>query len=129
MEYKKITTFKKACEVAKVDPNLLPEVSMLPEKYKKWLITAYKLGIITQAINTDQNGNVWEPDFTNSAQWKYYPYFWVDPSGFGFSGSDYGCTYAITDLGSRLCFDIREKVYHVQEHFEDLYKEFLLTMK
>lgn len=132
--YKQITTFEAACEVAKVNPSVLPDVSQLPEKYQKWLIAGYKLAIITQAINTDETGKVWEPDYNNSNQFKYYPWFRVEasedkPSGFGFSSSYFGYGLTHTNLGSRLCFDTTEKVDHVQEHFEDLYLEYLLILK
>ncbi len=129
--YKKITTFEAACEVAKVNPLHLPEVSMIPEKFQKWILANYKLAIITQAINTDEKGKVWEPNYNDSNQWKYYPYFWVEaseekPSGFAFSHSlyDYGVTNA--SLGSRLCFDNSAKVDHIQEHFEELFLDLLL---
>lgn len=132
--YKKITTFEAACEVAKVDPNHLPVVSMLPEKYQAWLIANYKLAIITQAINTDENGKVWEPNYNDTDQWKYFPYFWVKaseekPAGFAFSDSGYVNAYTYADLGSRLCFDTSEKVQHVQKHFEELYLDLLLIRK
>lgn len=133
MNWKKITTWEKACEVRGYDPNNLPNVSGLSEKFQKWLIANYKLAVIAEAINTDENGNVWEPDFTNG-NWKYFPWFEVKaseekPGGFAFSYSYFGHWYACTSVGSRLCFDSSDKVYHVEKYFEELYLEQQLILK
>jgi hypothetical protein len=131
MNYKEITTWESACKVHGIDPTALPEVSKLPAKFQQWLIDAYKLGVITEAINTDENGKIWIPDYNNDNQRKYFPWFEVEaskdkPSGFGFSIT--GCVDWSTNpgCGSRLCFDTREKVYHIQEHFEELFISFHL---
>ncbi len=65
MNYNKITTWEEACKVHGIDPKTLPDVSKLPVKFQQWLIDAYKLGVITEAINTDENGKIAFPlDFS-----------------------------------------------------------------
>jgi hypothetical protein len=134
MNYKEITSWEKACEVRGYDPNNLPDVSSLPVKFQKWLIANYKLGVITEAMNTREDGTVWTPDWSDYNQTKYTPWFEVDatkdkPNGIGFSVSfchDW-CTIAV--VGSRLCFDDYKKVYHIQEYFKDLHLDQQLILE
>ena len=131
MNYKEITSWEAACKVHGIDPTALPEVSKLPVKFQQWLIDAYKLGVITEAMNTDEQGKVWVPDYNDTDQIKYFPWFEVKasedkPSGFGFSNTHYGGWNALTDCGSRLCFDNSDKVFHIQKHFEELFISFHL---
>lgn len=92
---------------------------MLPEDLKKPIVAAYKLMVVFLAIN-----NGWKPDWSNWNQYKYYPWLSVRSSGFGFSDSDYGCVYADTSVGSRLCTDTREKALYIAEQFESEYQDF-----
>lgn len=131
MNYQNITTWEEACKVHNVNPTALPEVSMLPKKFQNWIINTYKMGVITEAINTDENGKIWIPDWNNHNQYKYFPWFEIKatkakPSGVGFSSSLCDRWGTGTTVGSRLCFDTSEKVYHVQEHFEDIFIEMFL---
>ncbi len=98
-------------------------VKMLdPESQDEW---AYRmLKMVVKAINGD-----WTPDWSNTDQPKYYPYFAVLPSGSGFSGSVTDDFYEDTLVGSRLCFENQAKVNHAIKHFEDLYTQFLLITK
>lgn len=131
MNYQNIKTWEDACKVHNVDPTKLPEVSMLPAKFQKWLIATYKMGVITEAINTKEDGKIWVPNWNDWNQYKYFPWFEIEatedkPSGVGFSISDYGNWFTFTSVGSRLSFRNREQVYHVQEHFEDIFIEMFL---
>jgi hypothetical protein len=88
-------------------------------------IVAYKkLKLIIRVINEE-----WIPDFTNMNQQKWYPWFKVlsSGSGFGFSFSGYGYGRSCAHVGSRLCFENKEKCNYVAEHFIELYNQFLLT--
>src|ERR1035437_5555493 len=83
-DYKTIKTFEDACKKLGVDPSKLPDVSGILEEFAKPIIAAYKLMIIYKAIN-----NGWKPNWSNSDQYKYYPWFYVLSSGFGFSCTHY----------------------------------------
>ena len=72
------------------------------------------------------NGPDFIVDWTNNNQKKWYPYFKVVPSGFGFSGSCYDCTCTFTDVSSRLCLESDEKATHVGTQFTNLYELFIL---
>lgn len=120
-----IMTFEDACKALNIAPNV-PEVSGLPEKHQKAIIAHYKLVIIAQALN-----NGWEPNWSNWDEYKYFPWLEVkadesNPSGSGFSYTDYDYSYSDTIVGSRLCFQTRELALYAAKQFEDLYKDYLL---
>jgi len=120
-DYKTIKTFEDACKKLGIDPSKLPDVSNLLEEVAKPIIAYYKLLIIYKAIN-----NGWMPNWDNSNQLKYYPWYWVLSSGFGFSHSTYGFTLASPVVGSRLCTDISDKALHIAKQFEAEYRDYLL---
>lgn len=73
-----------------------------------------KIKIIAQAINEG-----WKPDWNNSSQYKYYP--WFDMSG-GFSCDYYDGWFASSAVGSRLCFRSADLAIYAGQQFTDLYK-------
>lgn len=125
MNYENIKTWEDACKVRNIDPTKLPDVSMIPVNLQKYIIAQYKLAVITEAINTDDNGKVWKPNW-NDGKHKYFPWFEVEaddehPAGVGFSNSDCDGWRASTYVGSRLCFDTSKKVYHIEKYFQELH--------
>jgi hypothetical protein len=123
-DYTTIKTFEDACKKVNTDPAKLPDVSGILEEFAKPIIAAYKLLIIYKAIN-----NEWKPDWSNWDQYKYYPWFEVLSSGFGFSCSSYYYDDAGTTVGSRLCFESEEKAKYAGNQFLQLYKDFLTITK
>jgi len=119
--FKMIKSFEDACKKENVDPEKLPDVSMLPEGLRKAIINAYKLMIIFQAIN-----NGWIADYTDWNQYKYYPWYEVKSSGSGFvlSDSGYDYTIAFTYVGSRLCTDTSEKSLYIAKQFKAEYQDY-----
>jgi hypothetical protein len=81
-DFRTIKTFEEACHKIRVTPAL-PTLLNGCQELMKATIAAYKLMVIFQAINDG-----WIPDWSNSNQWKYYPWFRVLSSGFGFSYSN-----------------------------------------
>lgn len=80
-----------------------------------------KVKLIVKAINKD-----WVPDWSNTNQRKWYPWFDFSPSGAGFSDSSYYYTDTIATVGSRLCFETEEKCKYAANQFIDIYNKFLL---
>jgi hypothetical protein len=120
-DFSTIKTFEDACKHIRITTKL-PDVSaLMDEDLRKPVIANYKLMVIFKAIN-----NGWRPDWSNWNQYKYYPWFRVLSSGFGFSGSRYGCDHSVTGVGSRLCTDSSEKALYIAKQFEELYKECFL---
>ena len=120
-DFRAIKTFEDACKKEGIDPKYLPEFPAMPLEFVKPLIAAYKLMVIFKAIN-----NGWKPDWNNWDQYKYYPWFEVLSSGFGFSCSGYVYDYTHTGVGSRLCTDTSEKALYIAEQFGEEYKDFFL---
>jgi len=84
---------------------------------------AYKqLKLIAQALN-----EAWEPDWTNSSEYKYRPYFYFnDPSAVG-GFSSYVCAYDISGsgVGSRLCYKSGELAKYAGTTFLEIYRSFM----
>lgn len=123
-DYTTIKTIKDAFKKVGMDSQLRPDVSMLPEKFGSFLITAFLLSIIFDAINDG-----WEPDYSNRNQYKYFPWPWVSSSGFDFTASDFSCGHADARVGFRLCTDTADKARYVLTQFPDLCKEWYLNVK
>jgi hypothetical protein len=79
-----------------------------------------KLTIVAKALNEG-----WKPDWKNSNEWKYVPWFYMDKPGSGFSYFDYGRWCATSFVGSRLCFKTRELAEYAGKQFLDTYKELM----
>lgn len=88
-----------------------------------------KLKLITRVANTDPiTGKTWIPDWDNTSQKKWFPFFRLS-SGFGFAYSDFDCDGAGTAVGSRLCTNTSEKALYIGEQYGVLgqeYKDFFL---
>ena len=78
-----------------------------------------KLTLIARALNEG-----WEPDWSNSNERKYTPWF-KHQSGFGLSYD--GCVgwNAHTFVGSRLCYKSSELAVYAAKQFADIYNDYL----
>lgn len=86
------------------------------------IIGAKHLMIIEMIAEVLNEG--WQADWTNSRQYKYYPWFKYT-SGFGFSCSGYGDWDASSRCGSRLCFKSAELAEYAGSQFQEVYQQFL----
>lgn len=77
-----------------------------------------KIALIAKALNQG-----WEPNFLDSNEWKYYPWFKKNSSGSGFSDYDYDGWRAGTYVGSRLCYKTAELAEYAGRQFEAIYSE------
>jgi hypothetical protein len=118
--FDKVKTFSDACNLlgikgdvmkANVNDDLLNDAAS---------ISAYvQLIIITRALNEG-----WQPDWTDSSQYKYLPWF-KHKSGFGLSFGDAVIWFTTTFVCSRLCFKSRELAEYAAKQFADLYNDYL----
>lgn len=116
-DFNDIKTFEDACAVLGIDPEKVVAKTDTPDE------AAYKkLKVIAKAIN-----NGWEPDWDDTDEKKWWPWFNLS-SGFGFSGSTYDFDSSYSTVGSRLCFESKEKSTYAAETFLSIYEE-LLTIK
>lgn len=120
-DFRTIKGFEDACKKENIDPTKLPDVSMIPEEFRKPLLAVYKIMIGYKAVN-----NGWKVDYGNTNQLKYFPWARVLSSGFGFSYSCSDYDFAFTSVGSRLCTDESDKAEHIFVNFNQEYKYFWL---
>jgi phage pi2 protein 07 len=114
----RIKTWEDVCKELKINPKILPDVSKLPEGDRKHVTANYKLIKLAQALNEG-----WKPNWNNSSEYKYYP--WFKGSGSGLSFGDYVYSGSLTSVGSRLCFKTRELAEYAGKQFTAIYSEFL----
>jgi hypothetical protein len=127
-EQNKIKSFEEACQVLSIQ-TVVAGLSNFPEQFRKSIECNYKLMVIAEATNkTAGDDNMpWTPDWNNSDEWKYYPWFEViqdhsKPSGFRLSYHGYDCGGTRTLVGSRLCFRDAETAEYIGKQFIDLYE-------
>ena len=111
----RIKTFNDACEALSIDPTKqIP--AQVPGSDGEAIKAYAMMFIIARALNEG-----WKPDWNNSSQYKYYPWFDMR-AGSGFSGTFY--VFSVTDacVGSRLCFKSRELAEYAGTQFVELYK-------
>ena len=122
----RVKSFEDACDVLD-RPTLLPSVSMLPEKHQKAIISHYKLITITEALNEG-----WVPDWANKSEYKWFPWWYVDPdsshAGLANATTNYTATLAAAYSGSRLGFKTEALARYAADQFKDLYEAFLLFL-
>jgi hypothetical protein len=81
-----------------------------------------KLTIISRVLNEG-----WVPDWSNSNEYKFYPWFeWKKASsGLSFLVCVCSSTRPGTDVGSRLCYRTSELAEYAARQFESIYRDFL----
>ena len=108
-----VTDFKSACEYLHIKPDFKIEVA--DKKHQKAVEAYYQLCVIAEAWN---KADGFVPDWTNTNQWKYWPWMVYKKGGLLFGGnsnygSNHGFVYAyssyspsntIASIGSRLCY-------------------------
>lgn len=102
--------------------NLVSEVN---PKHIKALIAYNRLCTIAQAWN---KADGFEPDFSNTSQYKYFPWFEYsrDAAGFVYAVTYHAATSANASFGSRLCFKTRERAMQFGKQFIDLWNDVFL---
>ena len=102
-------------------------VQSLNPSHIEALIALNELFTIAQAWNKEDG---FVPDFSNSNQWKYFPWFTYnnDAAGFVCANANLSATYAPAYFGSRLCFKSESRAEQFGKQFAHLYnKVFLLN--
>lgn len=112
----RIKTFEDALEeTGRPD---VPDFSCLPSDMRKHFEALYKMEVITEALNEG-----WMPNWDNSNECKYYPWFVMSPSSFAFHDSLYDFSLASAGSGSRLKFKTSELAKYAGKQFVDIWKD------
>lgn len=122
---KSITTIEAAFAAKGLAP-VMPDLTNVPLELRDYLNAQYQLAVVVEAINEG-----WKPDWNDTDQKKYFPWFWVNidsskPTGFGLSYAGADCDNSYTSVGSRLCFETREAAIFAGETFTELYERVYL---
>lgn len=128
-DYEEITdrvkTYEDACKVLGVEP--INEQNAKAQGFRSDEIARRKLETIAAALNEG-----WKPDWNNTDQYKYYPYFYIQENA---KGAYAGLSRANTDgtaanagayIGSRLCFYASRLARYAGNQFTDLYEQILI---
>ena len=120
-DFRTIQSVEDACKATGTDPESINLPGLTDDEL------AYRqLKLIAKAINECDESF---PDWSNRTQAKWFPWFWVLPSGSGFSGSGTGDYYGGTIVGSRLCFKTEGACKYAIKQFEEIYARYLLIEK
>lgn len=97
-------------------------------KHIKALIALNELFTIAQAWNKADD---FVPDFSNSMQDKWFPWFVYDKGAAGFvcANTSYTPSYSAAAFGSRLCFKTRNRAIQFGKQFVGLYNQVFLLDK
>ncbi|HEY5591552.1 MAG TPA: hypothetical protein VIK55_11105 [Paludibacter sp.] len=115
----RIKSYEDACEELGISPWTEKDFStsgLTPDE-----VTYRKIKTITQALNEG-----WKADWTDSNQYKYYPWFRMSSGGFVFYGTSSDYSYAVAGDASRLCFKSSELAKYAGEQFLPLYSDFII---
>lgn len=128
-DYEEITdrvkTYEDACKVLGVEP--INEQNAKAQGFRSDEIARRKLETIAAALNEG-----WKPDWNNTDQYKYYPYFYIQENAKGaFAGlscasSGNAATNTLASIGSRLCFYASRLARYAGNQFTDLYEQILI---
>lgn len=129
-DYEEITdrvkTYEDACKVLGVEP--INEQNAKAQGFRSDEIARRKLETIAAALNEG-----WKPDWNNTDQYKYYPYFYIQENAKGKGSAGLSCantvhTAANTNayFGSRLCFYASRLARYAGNQFTDLYEQILI---
>lgn len=135
-EYEDITnrvkSYADACKVLGIEP--MDEDSMKAQGFRPDEIARRQLETITEALNEG-----WKPNWADTDEYKFYPWFYIEVSEVQTEGAAYGagaglsCANAVdaasstgAHCGSRLCFHDRETARYAGRTFTDLYAQILI---
>lgn len=121
----RVTSYEEACERVGVEPLTEERIKALELRPDE--VARKKLEVITAALNEG-----WSPDWNNREQYKYYPYFYIEPrkngaaAGLSYAGAGHAASITDAHLGSRLCFHEPDAARYAGRTFTELYEQLLL---
>lgn len=129
----RVKSYADACAVLGVDR--MDEKAMKASGFRPDEIARRKLETITEALNEG-----WRPDWNNTDEPKYYPWFYIKPgagkdaegkpdgavAGLADAATSYAASITDASIGSRLCFHERRTAAYAGDTFRDLYAQILV---
>ena len=124
-EAPRVKSYEEACERVGVEPLTEERIKALELRPDE--VARKKLEVITAALNEG-----WSPDWNNTSEYKYYPYFYIEPrkhgayAGLSFASTYYSASFTLASFGSRLCFHEPDAARYAGKTFTELYEQLLL---
>lgn len=129
-EYEEITdrvkSYADACKVLGIEP--MNEQNMKAQGFRPDEVARRKLETITEALNEG-----WKPDWNNTDQYKYYPYFYIRENakakahaGLASAPTIRTASFTTAILGSQLCFHDSDTARYAGNTFTELYEQILI---
>ena len=124
-EAPRVNSYEEACERVGVEPLTEERIKALELRPDE--VARKKLEVITAALNEG-----WSPDWNNREQYKYYPYFYIEPrkhgahAGLSYARTHYAASHTCANVGSRLCFHEPDAARYAGRTFTELYEQLLL---
>ena len=124
-EAPRVESYEEACERVGVEPLTEERIKALELRPDE--VARKKLEVIAAALNDG-----WSPDWNDTNQCKYYPYFYIEPrkhgahAGLSFAAASNAASNTIARFGSRLCFNDPETARYAGKQFTELYEQLLL---
>lgn len=129
----RVKSYADACNVLCIVE--MDEQAMKASGFRPDEIARRKLETITEALNEG-----WRPDWNNTDEPKYYPWFYIRPhegkdaegkpsgayAGLSCASTYYAASNTNTTFGSRLCFHERRTAAYAGDTFRDLYAQILV---
>lgn len=116
MEAKKMVETVEEARVATNRPAV--DFSNVPEDLREFFEGIYDAVVVTEAINEGH-----KPDWENGNEKKWYPWFNMSSSAFGFINAFYDSSFAIAGSGSRLKYrDAADATYSAKQ-FKEVWRK------
>lgn len=106
-------------ELGESDPEVIEYRKLQEAGVAQHILSNQEAVLITKALNEG-----WEPDWDDSNEYKYLPWFVMSTSGFRYCGYDSWAAHS--HVGSRLCFKSRELAEYAGKQFTEVYKSFMI---
>ena len=114
----RVKSFEDACKIDGLNPeNLILRWQSNGDTNDE--IAYKKLKIIAKVLNEG-----WSPNWKDTNECKYYPWFEVGSSGFSYHDFSYQYTYSY--FAGRLCFKTKNLAIYFGKTFIDIHKEFYI---
>lgn len=124
-EAPRVESYEEACERVGVEPLTEERIKALELRPDE--VARKKLEVITAALNEG-----WSPDWNNTSEYKYYPYFYIEPrkrsadAGLSYTNTFHSASSTYATIGSRLCFHEPDAARYAGRTFTELYEQLLL---
>lgn len=129
----RVKSYADACTVLGIEE--MDEKAMKACGFRPDEIARRKLETITEALNEG-----WRPDWNNTDEYKYYPWFYIKPgqgktsdgkpngarAWLSFAHTHFAASNTYALIGSRLCFHERRNAAYAGDTFRDLYAQILV---